>query len=127
MAKHNSLIDINSILNEYSSEVQEGITEAALKVAENGKNKLKVTSPKKTGSYRKGWRVDKRHGKGYVHATIYNATNWQLTHLLEKPHAIRNQYGTWGTSKPQVHIEPVEQECIRAFEKDVEQVIKNGG
>ena len=127
MAKHTSLIDINDILNEYSSDIQEGIKETAFKVAENGKNKLKVTSPKKTGSYRKGWRVNKRSGNGYVHATIYNATDWQLTHLLEKPHVIRNQYGTWGTSKPQVHIQPVEQECIEAFKKDVEQVIKNGG
>lgn len=127
MAKHNSLIDINDILNEYSSDIQEGITEAAFKVAEDGKNTLKVTSPKRTGSYRKGWRVDKRSGRGYVHATIYNATDWQLTHLLEKPHVIKNQYGTWGTSKPIVHIEPVEQECIQAYKKDVEQVIKNGG
>lgn len=127
MAKHNSLIDINDILNEYSNDIQEGITEAAFKVAEDGKNTLKVTSPKRTGSYRKGWRVNKRSGRGYVHATIYNATDWQLTHLLEKPHVIKNQYGTWGTSKPIVHIEPVEQECIQAYKKDVEQVIKNGG
>lgn len=123
----NSLLDINDLLNEYSYDIQEGIKEAAFKVAEDGKNKLKVTSPKRTGSYRKGWRVDKRSGTGYVHATIYNATNWQLTHLLEKPHVIRNQYGTWGTSKPQVHIEPVEKECIEAYKRDVEQVIKNGG
>ena len=123
----NSLLDINDLLNEYSYDIQEGIKEAAFKVAEDGKNKLKLTSPKRTGSYRKGWRVDKRSGIGYVHATIYNATNWQLTHLLEKPHVIRNQYGTWGTSKPQVHIEPVEKECIEAYKRDVEQVIKNGG
>lgn len=123
MAKHNSLIDINDILNEYSHDVQEGITEAAYKVADNGKNKLRVTSPKKTGSYRKGWRVNKKNGNGYVHATIYNATNWQLTHLLEKPHALRNG----SRSNPIVHIEPVEQECIQAYKKDVEQVIKNGG
>lgn len=129
MAKYgrDSILDIKDILNEYSNDIQEGITEAAYKVAENGKNKLKVTSPKKTGDYRKGWRVNKRGGKGFVHATIYNGTDWQLTHLLEKPHAIRNQYGSWGTSKPQVHIEPVEQECIQNYRKDVEQVIKNGG
>lgn len=129
MAKYgrDSILDIKDILNEYSNDIQEGITEAAYKVAENGKNKLKVTSPKKTGDYRKGWRVNKRGGKGFVHATIYNATDWQLTHLLEKPHSIRNQYGSWGTSKPQVHIEPVEQECIQNYKKNVEQVIKNGG
>lgn len=127
MAKYNSLLDIKSILNEYSNDIQEGITEVTFKVGEDGKNKLKVTSPKKTGDYRKGWRVNKRSGKGYAHATIYNGTNGQLTHLLEKPHVIKNQYGTWGTSKPIVHIEPVEQECIQAYKKDVEQVIKNGG
>lgn len=131
MSKHNSILDINDILNEYSNDIQEGITNVAYEVAENGKNKLKATSPKKTGSYRKGWRVDKRSGKGFVHATIYNATDWQLTHLLEKEHVIRNQYGEWGTYSPTKsgtkHIEPVEQECIKEYQKEVEQVIKNGG
>lgn len=123
MAKYNELIAINDILNEYSKDIQEGITESAIKVAENGKNKLRVTSPKKTGKYSKGWRVQKKQGNGYVHATIYNATDWQLTHLLEKPHLLRNGK----KSTPIVHIEPVEQECIQEFQKDVEQVIKNGG
>ncbi|MBR2785048.1 MAG: HK97 gp10 family phage protein [Clostridia bacterium] len=123
MAKYDELINIRDILNEYSSDIQEGITEAAYKVAENGKNKLRVTSPKKTGDYRKGWRVGKKSGKGFVHATIYNATDWQLTHLLEKPHALRNGK----RSTPKVHIEPVEQECIAQYQKDVEQIIKNGG
>lgn len=128
MAKYNSLIDINKILNEYSSDIQEGITNAAIEVAEEGKKELKATSPRKTGSYSKGWRVDKRSGKGFVHTTIYNATNWQLTHLLEKEHVIRNQYGTWGTYSPTKsgtkHIQPVEEKCIKTFERDVEQIIK---
>ena len=123
MAKYNELIAINDILNEYSKDIQEGITESAIKVAENGKNKLRVTSPRKTGKYSKGWRVQKKQGNGYVHATIYDATDWQLTHLLEKPHLLRNGK----KSTPIVHIEPVEQECIQEFQKDVEQVIKNGG
>ena len=128
MTKYNSLIDINKILNEYSSDIQEGITNAAIEVAEEGKKELKATSPRKTGSYSKGWRVDKRSGKGFVHTTIYNATNWQLTHLLEKEHVIRNQYGTWGTYSPTKsgtkHIQPVEEKCIKTFERDVEQIIK---
>lgn len=127
MAKYDELIAINDILDEYSKEIQDGIREVAYKVAENGKNKLRVSSPKKTGSYSKGWKVKKNSGFGYVHTTIYNATDWQLTHLLEKPHVIRNKYGEWGTSKPHVHIEPVEQECIQEYQREVEQVIKNGG
>lgn len=128
MAKYSEIIDINKILNEYSNEIQEGITNAAIEIAEKGKSKLRQNSPKNTGKYRKGWRVDKRSGKGYVHTTIYNATDWQLTHLLEKPHAIKNQYGKWGTYSPEksgtVHIAPVEEECVTAFQKDVEQIIK---
>lgn len=118
-----SIIDIKDILEEYSVDVQEGITNAAITIAEDGENKLKATSPKRTGKYSRGWRVDKRTGRGFVHTTIYNATNWQLTHLLEKPHLLRNGK----KSKPKVHIEPVEQKCINDFQKKVEQIIKNGG
>ena len=120
---NNDFSAIKDILNEYSSDIQNGITEKAFEVAEKGKNELKATSPKRTGSYSKGWRVDKRNGKGFVHATIYNATNWQLTHLLEKSHLLRNGK----KSTPKVHIAPVEEKCITEYEKDVEQVIKNGG
>ncbi len=126
MAKYKSLNDITEILNDYSQDIQEGITQSALEIAENGKNKLKATSPRRKvngGKYARGWRVDKRQGKGFVHATIYNATDWQLTHLLEKPHALRNGK----RSTPIIHIEPVEKECVSSFQKDVEHIIKNGG
>lgn len=123
----NSILDIQDILEEYSEDIQEAINESAKEVAEKGANKLKQTSPKKSGKYAKGWKVKVIKGNGYVNATIHNSTNWQLTHLLEKPHAIRNANGTWGTSKPKVHIAPVEQECIEEFTKEVENIIKNGG
>lgn len=123
----NSILDIRNILEEYSEDIQEAITETAKKVADRGANKLKQKSPKKSGKYAKGWKVKLIKGNGYVNATIHNSTNWQLTHLLEKPHAIRNGNGTWGTSKPQVHIAPVEQECTEEFTKEVENIIKNGG
>lgn len=118
-----SIIDIKDILNEYSQDIQDGITQAAEDIAKRGANELKSTSPKRTGKYSKGWRVDKRSGKGFVHTTIYNATNWQLTHLLEKPHLLRNGK----KSVPKVHIEPVEQKCINDFQKEIEHIIKNGG
>lgn len=121
--KKNSIIDIQDMLNEYSQDIQDGITQAAEDIAKRGANELKTKSPKRTGKYSKGWRVDKRSGKGFVHATIYNATNWQLTHLLEKPHLLRNGK----KSVPKVHIEPVEQKCINDFRNEVEQIIKNGG
>ena len=119
----NDLTAISDILNDYSLEIQEGIKKAAEDVAKQGMNELKKTSPKRTGKYSKGWRVEKKSGFGYVETTIYNSTDWQLTHLLEKPHLLRNGK----KSKPIVHIEPVEEKCIKNFEKKVEQLIKNGG
>lgn len=119
----NNLTDISKILNEYSQEVQEGITKAAEDVAKYGAKELKNKSPKRTGKYSKGWKTQIKKGYGYVDATIYNATDWQLTHLLEKPHLLRNGK----KSKPKVHIEPVEEKCIKKFENKVEDIIKNGG
>lgn len=118
-----SILDISDILNEYSSEIQEAITSDAQVVAKAAQAELKNTSPKKTGAYRKGWRVKTEKSKGYVECIVHNATNYQLTHLLEKPHLKRNG----GMTTPQVHIAPVEQKAVKQFEKDVENIIKNGG
>lgn len=122
MAK-DSILDIKDILNEYSVDIQESIVKTAENVAKKGADKLKQTSPKRTGKYSKGWRVKTAKGRGEVSSTIYNATNWQLTHLLEKPHLLRNGR----LSTPKVHIYPVEQQCIKEYETEVEKVIKNGG
>ena len=123
----NSILDITDILDEYSKDIQESIMDEAEKVSLKGANKLKQTSPKNTGKYAKGWKVKTIKGRNYVRSYIHNSTNWQLTHLLEKPHVIRNKNGTYGISKPQVHIAPVEQECILEYEREVENIIKNGG
>lgn len=124
---NDSILAIKDILNEYSSDIQDAITQEAIAVSKKGVAELKNNSPKNTGKYRKGWRVKTEKGKGYVSCVIHNATNWQLTHLLEKPHAIRNQFGSWGTSIPKPHIAPVEQQCVSEYKKNVERIIRNGG
>lgn len=122
-----SITLIKDILEEYTEDVQEGIAATAKTIADEGKSKLRSVSPKgRTGKYRKGWRVSSKRGKSYVACTIYN-TEYRLTHLLEKPHVIRNKYGKWGTSVPKVHIKPVEEACVKEFESKVNELIKNGG
>lgn len=122
-----SILDIKEILNDYSSDIQDAITEEAQIVAKKGANTLKNNSPKNTGKYKKGWRVKTLKGRGYVECTIHNATSYQLTHLLERPHVIRNGNGTFGISTPKVHIAPVNDSCINEYEREVERIIKNGG
>lgn len=123
MPKNNSIIDIKDILDEYSSDIQESISKEAQKIANEGKERLKTTSPKKTGDYRKGWRVKTTKSRYSIECIIHNATDYQLTHLLEKPHLKRNGK----LSTPIVHIAPVEQKYTKEFEENVEQIIKNGG
>ena len=122
MPKHDDFMDITTILEKYSNDIYDEMELASKRVANKGANTLKQTSPKRTGKYSKGWTV-KTEDDGYsFSSTIYNATNWQLTHLLEKPHALRNGK----MSKPKVHIRPVEKECISEYEKDVVNIIKKG-
>lgn len=124
MAK-DSLLDIKEILNDYSDEIQESITNEAIKIAKNGVSELKKTSPKKSGDYAKGWKTNNKKGKGFVECVIHNNKKPQLTHLLERPHKTRNG----GTVKPKSagHIKAVEEKCNKEFENSVIRIIKNGG
>ncbi len=128
---YNSLLDINEILGGYSKELDDAMYEEAKSIAKEGVQELKRVSPvnpNKTshrGKYRRGWTMDIQKGFGTVEATIHNKTDYQLTHLLERPHVIRNGVGTWGTSTPKVHIQPVEQQCIKEFEEELTRRIEN--
>ena len=123
MAKNDSILDISTILNEYSEEIQEDISKTAEDKSKEARQKLREVSPKRTGEYRKGWKVKVIRGRDFIDCIVHNATKYQLTHLLEKPHAKRNG----GVTTPKVHIKPVEEKIVREYEKEIENIIKNGG
>ena len=126
MPKYDNFTDVVDILNEYSYEVQEELELAAQNNATLAANELKATSGTykiRTGKYNKGWRVNEKKGKGYINCKVHNATNWQLTHLLENGHTTRNG----GRTRAFVHIKPVEEKYINKYIEDVEKIIKNGG
>lgn len=108
--------EIAQALQEYTTEVEEGLEEAKEKAAKDGAKTLKSTSPKKTGRYAKGWRATK-DGDAWV---IHNATRYQIAHLLEKGHAKKGGGRVSGTP----HIAPVEEQTIKEYEKLIEKVIR---
>lgn len=111
--------EIEQALKEYTKEVEQGLEKAQKKVASEGAKKLKATSPKRTGTYAKGWGT-KATPTGRV---IYNkGKGASITHLLEKGHAKRGG----GRVAAIVHIKPVEQEVIEKYIKETERVIRNG-
>ncbi|WHY76228.1 HK97 gp10 family phage protein [Neobacillus sp. WH10] len=103
-------------LQRYANVVSEDVDTAAEEVANDLVDELRNISPKKTGSYRKGWRIKNVRGKRIVH----NKTDYQLTHLLEKGHVKRGG----GRVPAKVHIAPAEQKAVDEFLTKVEQAVR---
>lgn len=107
MSKTGSVaIQMKEVLNEVNKEVEQSAKRNIQSVAKEAVQKLKNTSPRKTGSYSKGWAVKK---DGDMDVTVHNRTDYQLTHLLENGHIIRNKKGTYGRTSGIKHIKPVEE------------------
>lgn len=74
-------------LGEYGDKVLE-VTEAEVKATGRLTVKALKGSAPTGGSYAKGWSHKVQKGSVYrLSDTVYNRTDYQLTHLLEKPHA----------------------------------------
>lgn len=111
-------LQMRKIVDEYGKEASAAIENASVGVAAAAANKLKANSPKSkhhTRKYAEGWRY-KREPNGTV---VYNATNYQLTHLLENGHAVVNGTGRVGNAPAVKHIEPVEQWAVEEFENRI--------
>lgn len=117
---------MNALLEEYGAEVASVTATAADDVARSARKKLmqKTAGDFKdlTGDYRKGWRATLRKFATGVTATVYNKTDYRLTHLLEKGHVIKNQFGVTKNEKKKKeadahpHIADVNDWAIEQFE-----------
>ena len=120
---HSVADQLAEILDGYDKEVREAVEKDIEKVAKDTAKKLKQTSPKESGEYAKNWAV--RNDRRSKTTIVYNkAPTYRLTHLLEKGHVIRNQYGTWGRTNAEPHIAPAEQEAVADLVKKVEEDIE---
>ena len=118
-------VQMERILDSYSREVQEATNKAIDSVAKEAASKLRDTSPRKTGDYAKGWKIKKERGKdGLQTVTVHNRTNYQLTHLLENGHVVRNKKGTYGRTRPIKHIAPVEEWAVDELPREIEERLK---
>lgn len=120
--------EINKFLEDYGAEVADLAVSAADDTAKEAKNRLRMSSTgsfkDRTGSYRKGWRAVLHKTRTSVQAQVYNATDYQLTHLLE--FGFVSRYGNRVPGHP--HIAEVNDWAARAFEdalqKGVEKISK---
>lgn len=108
-------------LEEYSQEVSDQLKEDVKSTAEECVKQIKLKAPKKSGKYRRGWKVKVSYESAEdIRVTIYNAAKPQLTHLLEFGHAKRKGGRVDGTP----HIRPAEQQAEERLLKKVKVVVK---
>ena len=109
---------LTDYLENYVEDIEEDVKDTVTEVAKEAKQELVQTSPRsgiaRKTKYYKGWAI--RNGgrtrkKHYYGKTVWNKTNYQLTHLLEFGHATRNG----GRTNPQPHIRPVEEKYGTKF------------
>ena len=109
---------LQNILDDYVEKVDETTDECMESVSKETVEELKNTSPTSKGhtKYARSWTVTKK-GHQYI---VHNKKHYRLTHLLEKSHVIANQYGEYGRTEPQKHIEPAEDHAQAKLIKELE-------
>lgn len=109
--------DIQKILDEYGEKAGNLTKESVRKIGRKGVQALKSGSGVFKGSkYASGWSSKIEETRMGAKATLYNSKLPGLPHLLEHGHANRGG----GRTPGRVHIKPVEDELIEAFENDLE-------
>lgn len=112
-------------LGTYSNELAESVNKTSKKYANKLRRELEETSPEKTGDYKKGWKVKQVYKSHTLSQyVVHNATDYQLTHLLEFGHAIK---GGTQRVKPIPHIAPAEEKVVSEFMNEVEKAVKEAG
>lgn len=109
MANESVAVQMQKLLDEVNKDVQESTKRNINAITKESVQKLRNTSPSKTGEYAKGWGVKKQ---GDMDSVVYNRLMPGLTHLLENGHVIRNKKGTYGRAPAHKHIKPVEDWAI---------------
>lgn len=105
----------------YNQEVTDGMKDAVKEAAQECTKQIKQNSPVLTGSYRKGW-TDKvmYDGREDIRITVYNRTDYQLTHLLEHGHAKING----GRVAGKAHIGPAAQDAEDKLLREIQVVVR---
>ncbi|MCD7824226.1 MAG: HK97 gp10 family phage protein [Oscillospiraceae bacterium] len=96
---------INEGLEEYADLAADEMKAAVKKTAKSVKEEISAAAPSDTGAYAKSWATKATlETSGSLEMTVYSKNKYQLAHLLEKGHALRQG----GRAKAYPHIAPAE-------------------
>lgn len=91
--------DVSKILEEYGKEARLVLEETVPEAATTCVKMIRSNSRKRTGRYAKGWAKKKQYSRMGDSYVVYNKDRYRVAHLLENPHTIRNQSGSYGRTE----------------------------
>lgn len=103
---------LQTILDQYAGQLSSTIEKTFNSVGKETKEMVKDLSPKQSGNYAEGWTMTRtKKGSaskliGGCTVIIKNAKHYQLTHLLENGHIVKNQYGAPKKGKRRIMGQP---------------------
>lgn len=113
-------VQMDKIMDDVMKDADEALGKCIDNVSKESVQRLKNTSPRKTGDYAKSWAVKKGKGNERI---VYNK-RYQLTHLLENGHVIVNAKGTYGRTNGIKHIAPVEEWASEELPREIERELQ---
>ena len=119
MIRHTSAFNfadtVTRIMEEYKGEVKEELRQTVDEVSREGVKRVRASSRQYN------------NGRLHIGVTIYGKDpTYRLAHLLEKGHASRNQYGSYGRVRGRTHIKPVEEWAEKEAETVFRRKIEGG-
>ena len=111
---------INSQMEEYATLAATEMKAAVKKTATSVKKEIQSNAPEDTGAYKKSWATKTQsQGTHSISMVVYSKNRYQLAHLLEKGHALRN--GGRVAARP--HIAPAEENGKTLIEELIRSVL----
>lgn len=121
---------LGKIIQQYSDDVCRDLPEVVEDAAKFGVKTLKSKAKGAVGGTGKYTSSFKQKTTGSssssTEITIYS-DRYQVAHLLEHGHVIKNQYGVYGVTAARPHWAPAEQEAIEKLEELIQKKVEEAG
>jgi hypothetical protein len=115
---------IVTAMRDYTEEVSEAIRQEVDDASKDIKGGIETRSPRRTGKYRKGWKITKRDTQGVTSRIVHHSVpGYRLVHLLEHGHA--KQGG--GRVRAIPHVKPAADPRIEQMVENIKRIIERGG
>ena len=113
--------ELDAYFNLCVEDIQNAQKEAANWAVKELKAKSPVGQGAKSGTYAKGWKVDRTLLRTGARTIVHNKERFMLVHLLEYGHAKING----GRTRAQPHVDPTEEAANKRYEETLKRMLEN--